>query len=501
MEDINMKSGKYSKPFVKKFTHHDLFYVYDVNTNQVVEVEKPIFDIIDKFEDGGFTQLEEKYKDVYPASQLQKSIDEIRDAQETHGLFSTSRPKAVMLGVRKSETVKRLHNDGLQQLLLELTGNCNLNCHYCDVSGKYGDKSIHQRNMSMETCIKAIDFFCRKTAGFESPVISFYGGEPLLRFDLIKNAVRHIKKNYNFEKYSYSMTSNGTIMNEEIYDFLIKNDFNIMISLDGPEHIHDRYRVPVNGGSAFKQVIDNLEFMQRYNSEFFSGKVRINCVLAPPFHLDETLDFFNSHETVSQLKVRGSIVDNRETTFLEDFNLEESAREFKTVHKQLVERLKKNILEQNFEKISIERMTVLSIVVNLARRGFTKLHEYMVPFGTCHIGLRRLFVKSNGDFHLCERAGNHYPIGDLDNGFDYEKIADYYRKLDEVLHICKNCWAMIHCERCWANIGNPEEFKDENQDSFCSFQKKSVEIALKAYVELLQKDPDCLKILQEVETR
>jgi uncharacterized protein len=146
----------------------------------------------------------------------------------------------------------------------------------------------------------------------------------------------------------------------------------------------------------------------------------------------------------------------------------------------------------------MEKKTVYSILYHLARRPVKHLHDYEPPLGVCHMGLRKLFVKTNGDFYICEKVANNYQIGCIDNGFDYERIAGYYMKLDDVLENCKNCWAMCHCERCWVRIGNIEEFSDKKKEEFCSFNKVIIEKAFKVYVELLKKDPNCLKIFKNV---
>ena len=112
--------------------------------------------------------------------------------------------------------------------------------------------------------------------------------------------------------------------------------------------------------------------------------------------------------------------------------------------------------------------------------------------------MKRVFVNTSGDFFICERAGYDYKIGCIDHGFDYERIAYYYRKLDEVLESCKDCWAINLCERCWAAIGNLDEFKGKEKEKFCTMNKKIIEKAFKVYVQLLREDPDCLKVFKDV---
>ncbi|MCP5106173.1 MAG: radical SAM protein, partial [bacterium] len=241
-----MRVNDTAKPFIKKFSDEGFFYIYDVNTNQVVEVEKTVYDIIDEYQ----------YKDKNTPG-LKQSLEEIENARAEHGLFSNFRPKKVTLGLRTADAVKKLHEKGLKQLILELTRGCNLNCGYCSTAGKYSGPDTSQIHMTREQCRKAVDFFCQRNGDIQQSFITFYGGEPLLRLDLIKYTVQYVKKKRGGEKYSFNLTTNGTLLNKENLDFFIGNDFFLMVSLDGPETVNDRYRRFKNGKGTFKSILKN----------------------------------------------------------------------------------------------------------------------------------------------------------------------------------------------------------------------------------------------------
>jgi len=490
-----------NKPFIKRFKNDGFFFIYDVNTNRIVEVEKPVYDIIDDYEDGNADQIESKYRDIHTIPKLRSSIEEIKNARMEYGLFSNFRPQKVAMGLREADEIKAFYSKtGLGQILLEVTKDCNLNCCYCPASGKYAKTVSEPINMSVETCRKAVDFFCQNKHNVEIPFISHYGGEPTKRFELIKETVEYVKETYGRDTYNFNITTNGTLLSKEIIDFFIKNDFYILVSLDGPESTNDRYRLFKNGKGTFQTIMKNLEFLREYNNDYFSRRVSISSVLAPPFEdFDNILDFFSRDKTLSEIsiknKVRSSLVDASGTTFIEEFELEEGMKGLKRVHDRLIERLKKSILRFSLPLLSIEKSTVYPVLENLAKRPIQKLYDQIMPLGACHIGLRRAFVRTNGDFYICERSGDNYKIGHVDTGFDYERIAGYYRKLEEVLDDCKNCWALNHCERCWVQLGDLDEFTGKKKEDFCSYNKGMIETAFKVYVELLKKDPDCLKIL------
>ncbi len=177
-----MTTNQYTKPFIKKFMDNECYYIFDVNTNQVVEVEPQVYDLVDT--DTISTM------DKYNEQQIKAARDEIEKGKTDYGLFSTFRPDKVTMGILSAQGIIDIHKKGLNQLVLELTKECNLNCSYCETSGNYFSPSGNANlNMSWQECQKALDFFCEKATTSKSPVISFYGGEPLLKFDMIKQAV------------------------------------------------------------------------------------------------------------------------------------------------------------------------------------------------------------------------------------------------------------------------------------------------------------------------
>jgi uncharacterized protein len=492
-------------PFIKKFKQGGFYYIYDVNTNQIIEVEEDVYKFIDIYTEGQERKLEtpaDRLRRHSDFSRMSKAFEKIANAREKYGLFSNFRPEKVLLGMRTADQIKKFHNKNFNQLLLELTTNCTLNCTYCNVSGKYAQRDRVPTDMSRETIWQSVDYFYENSRNTTAPSISFYGGEPLIKFNTIKEVVNCVSKKIDGDKYNFNLTINGTIFNKEIADFFIEHDFAVNVSLDGPEHVNDRYRHSRKGGGSFETIKRNLQFLKSYNPGYFSDKVSISCVLAPPFDkIDDTIDFFSSDETFDELRLKGKIrssrVNTSETSFIEDLGLEKSIKQYSKVSDYFTERIKSAILSHDLSLLTIERRQMEGILHNLARRGVKRLYNHYPPLGACHIGLKRIFVKTNGDFYICERSGSNYKIGDVENGLDYGKIAEYYRKLEEATTDCKDCWALSHCERCWVRIGNVDEFNGERKKNFCQTQKMFIEKAFKVYAELLREDPECLKILND----
>ena len=186
-------------------------------------------------------------------------------------ICSKSRPFMAGGSCRKKEYVDsietHLHTNGFSQLTLKVTEQCNMRCKYCIYSEHYPDTKFYSEvYMKWETAKKAVDDFLshfhrtwerNKT---RKPVIAFYGGEPLLGFDVIKKTVEYVKSEYSQYCFNYSITTNGLLLkNKDIANFLKENGFWIVVSLDGTKDNHDRYRVTRGGAPTYDCLMEIIE--------------------------------------------------------------------------------------------------------------------------------------------------------------------------------------------------------------------------------------------------
>ena len=158
-------------------------------------------------------------------------------------------------------------------VILQVTQNCNLRCEYCVYSGSYINRVHTNKRMSFETAVKTIDFLAAHSLNCNEVSIGFYGGEPLLEIELIKKAVSYAKEVFGEKKVNFNMTTNATLLNMDIADFLVQNDFNITISLDGPRNIHNKNRIFANSNKGtFDLIMENIALI-REKYPFFDKKM------------------------------------------------------------------------------------------------------------------------------------------------------------------------------------------------------------------------------------
>jgi len=185
----------------------------------------------------------------------------------------------------------------LSHAIIGITDECNLRCKYCGYHDtRYKDNTI-LKNIGKDTLKYAIDFIFTHSVDAYETGISFYGGEPLLCFDLIKFTVDYLGcRNIRGHKYNYSITTNGTLLDTDVLDFFVANDVLCTISLDGPAFIHDKYRVYNDNTHSYADVIKNLKKIASKYPKYYEKKITYQAVVSPPFNIKTIADYFEKSE-------------------------------------------------------------------------------------------------------------------------------------------------------------------------------------------------------------
>ncbi|MFQ6119305.1 MAG: radical SAM protein [Methanosarcinales archaeon] len=456
-----------------------------------------MYELINELDGDNIKLLINKFKHKYKISLIKEKIKIINKAKKENNYLSNHRPE-ISFGIRSLNDIKNLLSSNLGQLILEITERCNQRCKYCSFSGRYLFKRAHgTKDISFETAKKAVDFFMERSEKSKNkkPNIGFYGGEPLLKFELIKRIIDYIKYNNKFGRYRFSLTTNGTLLHKEIVDYLDKNDISITISLDGPKNIHDRYRVFRNGKGTFDIIIKNIERIKKYNCNYFKNNISFNVVMSPPYNIKDILSFFYRNRLFEEIgdKFQFNSVDPYETTFFKDFNLEIYLRNFYKEVNKLRKNYKNSLIAGNYKDLTIEKKLFDENFYQIEYRPMEFLGKLYAPQGACIPGQRRLFIDINGRFFICERVGRNFEIGDVYNGFDYRKIYDFYERYKDFFKSCKYCWALRLCLKCFNNIRRGENFDERRRNQMCKIKLNSIKKDLITYCEIREKNPNAFK--------
>lgn len=383
--------------------------------------------------------------------------------------------------------------NGFKHLILSVTDDCNLRCKYCIFSDNYPlTRNYSKLYMDFGIAKKAVDYYFKcfkliqRKNPLRKPVIGFYGGEPLLNFDLIKKIVNYIGKEYHQFDTFYNITTNGTLLNLYKADFLIRNNFAIAISLDGPEKEHDRNRIFQNGKPTFQVILKNIKEIKKEYPEF-----RYMSIISTYDYGSDMLkinEFFEENSELLPLIGRVDMVMPSFTGYYDQF----TENDVKRHHYQMIK----------LNKIYLDRISHNKKVGNYLRaliegKYFNYLIRPIGPFtrpslmpwtGTCIPG-EKIAVRPDGKFHICERINEYFPIGDVNSGLDLGKIERILINYKEnITADCKGCPIQRLCGLCFAQCAGEGIFKKDPYN-ICNLMEKEKKEMIGELYSLLEKNP------------
>ncbi len=233
--------------------------VLDICSGAVHLVDEVAFDIINMYEDHTAEEITAAILEKYPdndevtADEIAVCLSQIEELKEAGQLFTpdTYEPMA--------DTLKQKTSGVVKALCLHIAHSCNLNCSYCFASqGKYhGERAL----MSFEVGKRALDFLIENSGSRHNLEVDFFGGEPLMNFDVVKELVayaRSVEKQHN-KNFRFTLTTNGMLIDDDVIDFANRECVNVVLSLDGRKEVHDRFRVDYAGNGSWEKIVPKFQ--------------------------------------------------------------------------------------------------------------------------------------------------------------------------------------------------------------------------------------------------
>lgn len=425
-------------------------YIYDRGTNSIISVNDNDYDAFCR---------------IYEEKQNNEDI-QILEFYQNKGFCNNSLIEKIE---HPQDRYIEFHLENkIEKITLQVTQNCNLRCAYCCYTGdKYSNRTHSNRIMPYEIMKKSVDFLMEHSTGSEKVDIGFYGGEPLLEFNNIKNLITYIEQKYPYKTITYSMTTNGTMFTDENLEFLQDKGFNIMISLDGPKELHNINRVFANGQGSFDKIMDNLLYIRSNYPEFYN-KIGFNTVIAPGIDFKCVNDFFTANEVIGDNNLRVGILNN--------YYIEEPLQYDELYYiNYKIQRTKWLLWSLGFiNKSYVSGMfnTELSRVIRMYNGlGKNSLAKIAHPGGPCIPGVRRPMVDVDGNLFPCERVSEKSDImriGNIFSGFDLDKVRVVLNPGKLTASNCKKCWNFIHCGLCAAAADDTQKLVKSKKLAQCT---------------------------------
>ena len=400
-------------------------YIYDAYDNITVQISDELFDMINNgICNHRYHELIEQFgiRDIYQDKHLSRS-------DYVH-----------------SDEYKWQVQNSQKQLVLSITENCNMRCEYCGYYDKRYEKNDHNisDSMSEHTLKAAIKKFLTCSREMDVVYISFYGGEPLLKFDLIQTAVKFVREMHYGQKICFTITTNGLLLTPDIVQFFVENDFTITISLDGPKYVHDKYRLDANGNGTYTRIINNIMYIKKNYINYYEHNIRYNVVLIEHDKKNEIVDFFY-HESVSYLGL--SLTNHFREKYKDTINYYKN----KEVH-----------LASAFFNVEKD----IRQLIKFCKIGRDDEHKVYMPAAYCLPYERKVYVTANGSLYPCEKVPEtaNYMLGNLEDWNNIEAVSSVIEKsYNTYCKKCANCWAQRFCGMCFANESIIEDKCDETR--------------------------------------
>ena len=435
--------------------------VLDVCSGSIHLVDEIAYDLIVGYEDTPRTELiaalAAKYAGKTNPAELNEAYDQVTALKDAGKLFTPDNyePMAGQLKAKTSGVIKAL--------CLHVAHVCNLNCSYCFASqGKYhGDRAI----MSFEVGKRALDFLVEHSGTRKNLEVDFFGGEPLMNFQVVKDLVAYARsiEQAAGKHFRFTLTTNGMLVDDEVIDFANRECHNVVLSLDGRKEIHDRFRVDYAGNGSWERIVPKF---QRF-VEARGGKgyyMRGTFTHANP-------DFLKDIQTMLDL---GFTELSMEPVVCAPDDPSALTEADKPIVMQQYEELTKLMLERDREG-----------------RPFTFYH-YMIDLtggpciykriSGCGSGTEYMAVTPWGDLYPCHQfvGEEKFRLGDIWTGVTNHAIQDQFAACNVYAREeCKTCWARLYCSGgCAANAYHATGEITGTYAYGCELFRKRMECAL-----------------------
>lgn len=436
--------------------------VLDVYSGSVHCVDDLAYDVIEMYEKNSreeiISALLEKYKDVpdVNAKEISDCIDDVEELKEQGKLFTEDKYENMAFDFKKRNTV-------IKALCLHIAHTCNLNCEYCFASqGKYhGERAL----MSLEVGKRAIDFLIENSGSRVNLEVDFFGGEPLMNFEVVKEIVayaRSIEKKYN-KNFRFTLTTNGMLVDDDVIEFANKECHNVVLSLDGRKEIHDNLRKTVNGKGSYDVIVPKFqEFVKRREGRgyYVRGTYTHN-------NTDFTNDIFHMADLgFTELSMEPVVCSPDDPYALTYDDLPVLFEQYEILAKEMLKREKEG-----------RTLTFYHYMIDLT--GGPCIYKRI---SGCGSGTEYMAVTPWGDLYPCHQfvGDDKYKLGDIWNGVDNHEVQNEFKLCNAYARPdCKDCWARLYCSGgCAANAYHATGSISGIYEYGCELFRKRMECAI-----------------------
>ncbi len=442
---------------VHQFKNNGYNIALDENSGSVHVVDDMMYDVLECYSDcADKEEITKKLSKKYDAHEISEAIDEIDELRKNGALYTEDIYKnAIDIFKDRKHVVKAL--------CLHIAHDCNLACKYC--FAEEGEYHGHRELMTFEVGKKALDFLIRNSGERVNLEVDFFGGEPLMNWDVVKNLVRYGREQEKIfnKKFRFTLTTNGVLLNDEVMEFCNKEMGNVVLSIDGRKEVHDRMRPFRKGAGSYDLIVPKFQ-------KLAESRNQINYYVRGTF-THYNLDFAKDVLHLADLGFKQISVEPVVALPSDDYSIKEEDLPF--------------IMEQ-YDYLAKEM-----VKRNKEGRGFNFFHFMIDMTGGpciykrlsgCGSGTEYLAVTPWGDLYPCHQfvGKDDFCLGNVNDGILRDDIVREFANVNVYSkEECSSCFARFYCSGgCAANSFNFKNSINSVYEIGCAMQRKRVECAL-----------------------
>jgi len=433
--------------------------VLDVYSGSVHVVDEVAYDIIalcdrSKPTSEIISEITKKYS--ISEDEVRECLDDIEALKDAGQLFTEDKYKNHAFDFKNRNTT-------VKALCLHIAHTCNLNCEYCFAAqGKYHGESAL---MSFEVGRAALDFLVNNSGKHVNLEVDFFGGEPLMNFDVVKQLVAYARsiENEKGKNFRFTLTTNGMLVDDDVIEFANRECHNVVMSLDGRPEVHDKLRRDYKGGGSYEKIVPKFQkFAKSRNDEgyYIRGTFTHNNV-------DFTNDIFHMADLgFTQLSMEPVVSPKGTPYALTDEDLPILLDQYEILAKEMLRR-----------EMEGKPITFYHYMLDLSHGPC--IYKRIAGCGS---GTEYFAVTPSGDLYPCHQfVGNEdYKMGDVWNGVTDDPLRDEFKHCNVYArHECDDCWAKLYCSGgCAANAFHATGSIRGVYDYGCKLFRKRIECAI-----------------------
>ena len=441
---------------VHQYKNNGYNIVLDVNSGAIHIVDDLTYDVIALWEETSREEIIQRLNKTYDEAEIKEAIEEIEELQKNGDLFTPDDYEEYIGDVTKRPTV-------VKALCLHIAHDCNLACRYC--FAEEGEYHGRRALMSYEVGKAALDFLIANSGNRRNLEVDFFGGEPTLNFQVVKDLVaygREQEKIHN-KNFRFTLTTNGVLLNDDIMEFANKEMDNVVLSIDGRKEVND-YMRPFRGGQGSYDVI--VPKFQKFADSRNQERYYVRGTYTH-HNLDFSKDVLHLADLgFKQISVEPVVAESTEPYALQEEDLPTLLDQYDKLAVDLLKRHKEG-KGVNFFHFMIDLQGGPCVAKRLSG---------------CGSGTEYLAVTPWGDLYPCHQfvGREEFLMGNVDDGIVRTDIRDEFKTCNVYAkEKCRNCFAKFYCSGgCAANSYNFHGRINDTYDLGCELQKKRIECAI-----------------------